>query len=165
MRRIYLLLAALAICAPAHATTISGSMSFDIFATEFGDDPFGSGFVELRRNHIRDFEFTAFGYTWDEAEAEPCQCSSQFPDILLTIALHGGDEIGSFVLAFDFLHSNFGLVFDDADHSFSGTSENGTAGALLTSFNIRVVSEPGAIGLLALGLVGLLVVRQGPRSN
>jgi len=151
-------LIALAFTTPASAAMISGSMAFDIFASD-PDTAVAQGFVDLDRNRITDFELTFNGHTWDLADVDPCRCEAWSPTALNLVVLTGGDAFGDFLLFFD-LHPEHD-AFQMSLAGISGNLRDGTAGARLTEFSLfRDVPEPGTLPLFALALIGLVYVRR-----
>jgi len=70
----------------AHADGISGELAFDVlYYTEggFGVLVEGSGFFELRNNHVLDFELSVLDFTWTEDDlVGDCDCLVQEPEPL-----------------------------------------------------------------------------------
>jgi hypothetical protein len=141
-------------CSPVHALTISGTGVFDVIGNiGNGIDTLGSGFFALRRDVVLDFEFTAFGHTWDEIDIRRhCDCHSEPPDVLLSVGFHFCDITAGngWDFAWDLFHPNSGIVYDFDGIPFAGTEESGQA-HLAGPIDVRVdIPASGTLPLLAL---------------
>jgi hypothetical protein len=167
---------------PVHAYTISAEGLFDVvFAGMHGEPPIdppltGSGFFDIRENRITDFEFTMLGVTWTENDLPSTRCLAEggvphdslcsaldLPNgfILDTIAFSFDSPAGGGFLLWDFVQGIFSINLLAGDVGFGGTNESDNISSRFHEFTSQInVPEPGTLLLLALGLLGLAVVRR-----
>jgi hypothetical protein len=158
----------------ARAAAIISEGAFTVDVTE-PPQPSGSGFFEIRSPYfnpnagpdedprppsdwaVLDFEFTFEGVTWDETDITSCECYfDEFGNPLGINFAYEGPK-GTLLLSWNFEDGNFGFQ----GGGFGGTSEDGDVGGAFDSFEARIVPEPGAVGLISLGLVLLALGTEG----
>jgi len=166
----------------AEAAMIRGSATFEV--EWLGDeeqgkfDPplLGSGSFEIRSRpydpdvvsevsafEVLDFSFSFAGASWDESDLTEGGFFIFTPDgqpDIISFDFNNGDASGFLIWSFEgFVGGDFGMDFVIGSLAGSGSAENGQAGSAIDS-SFVVVPEPGSLGLLALGLVGLRLSRQ-----
>ena len=157
-RIIYGLLLSLTCMHAAHADRMTGTATFDVPYWDYYGAGFvaeGSGFFELRSDHVIDFEFSVLGFTWTEDDiVGDCDCVVE-EDVGV------GDEPYPDLISLVFA-SNDGNVWIEWGSGGSGYFESYVdAGqyhlasnySTFSEFDILIVPEPPALALFALAFL------------
>ena len=154
-RIIYGLLLSLTCMHAAHADRMTGTATFDVPYFDGGFVAEGSGFFELRSDHVIDFEFSVLGFTWTEDDiVGDCDCvveedvgvgQEPYPDL---ISLIFASDDGNVWIEWGFGGPGYFESYVDAGQ-YNLASNYST----FSSFEILIVPEPPALALFALAFL------------